>query len=148
MTGEERPGLRTHLASAVLFAAFQLALFLPLLLSGDVFLSVSPRLAPPWARAGEPPAIDADQVLSHLSGQIDLLLDAGPCRHKESSTVVKIDKGNIEIVRSGAYSQRQLHDLSEIKFLFVCTGNTCRSPMAEAIFRKYFYERCDWVKHH
>ena len=35
--------------------------------------------------------------------------------------------------------------MSEVKFLFVCTGNTCRSPMAEGIFRKYLAEklRCD-----
>lgn len=31
--------------------------------------------------------------------------------------------------------------LSQIKFLFVCTGNTCRSPMAEGIFRKYLAEK-------
>ncbi|MEA3225033.1 MAG: hypothetical protein U9Q07_03720, partial [Planctomycetota bacterium] len=32
-------------------------------------------------------------------------------------------------------------DLSQVKFLFVCTGNTCRSPMAEGIFRKYLAEK-------
>jgi L-threonylcarbamoyladenylate synthase len=102
-------------------------------------------VAPSANITGQPPAVDADQVLGYLSGQIELLLDAGPCRHKESSTVVKIDKGNIEVLRSGAYSQRQLHDLSEVRFLFVCTGNTCRSPMAEGIFRKYLAEKlgCD-----
>jgi len=31
--------------------------------------------------------------------------------------------------------------MSEIKFLFVCTGNTCRSPMAEGMFRKYLAEK-------
>ena len=105
----------------------------------------SPVVAPSANTAGKPPAVDADQVLGYLSGQIDLLLDAGPCRHGESSTVVKVDKGNIEVLRPGAYSQRQLRELSEIKFLFVCTGNTCRSPMAEGIFRKYLAEklRCD-----
>jgi protein-tyrosine phosphatase len=31
--------------------------------------------------------------------------------------------------------------MSEIAFLFVCTGNTCRSPMAEGLFRKYLAEK-------
>ena len=101
----------------------------------------SPVVAPSANMTGKPPAVDADQVLGHLSGQIELLLDAGPCRHKESSTVVKIGKKRLEVLRAGVYSRRQLHDVSKVKFLFVCTGNTCRSPMAEGIFRKYLAEK-------
>ena len=101
----------------------------------------SPVVAPSANMTGKPPAVDADQVIGHLSGQIELLLDAGPCRYRENSTVVKIGKKEMEVLRTGRYSQRQLHDLSEVKFLFVCTGNTCRSPMAEGIFRKYLAEK-------
>jgi len=105
----------------------------------------SPVVAPSANIAGQSPAVDADQVLAQLSGQIELLLDAGPCKYKKSSTVVKIGKIGIEILRPGVYSQAQLDTMSAIKFLFVCTGNTCRSPMAEGIFRKYLAEKlkCD-----
>ena len=104
-----------------------------------------PVVAPSANVTGKPPAADSGQVLAQLSGQIELLLDAGPCKYKEGSTVVKIGKKEMEVLRTGVYSQQQLHDLSEVKFLFVCTGNTCRSPMAEGIFRKYLAEklRCD-----
>ncbi len=105
----------------------------------------SPVVAPSANIAGQPPAVDAEQVLAHLSGKIELILDGGPCKHKKSSTVVKIGKRGLEILRPGVYSQTELEALSQIKFLFVCTGNTCRSPMAEWIFRKYLAKKlhCD-----
>ena len=101
----------------------------------------NPVVAPSANIAGRPPATDADQVLAQLSGQIELLLDAGPCKYKKSSTVVKIAKKGLEILRPGVYSLTELEALSQVKFLFVCTGNTCRSPMAEGIFRKYLAEK-------
>ena len=101
----------------------------------------TPVVAPSANITDRPPAVDAGQVLDQLSGKIDLLLDAGPCKYKKSSTVVKIDKKGMRILRPGVYSQAELEALSQIQFLFVCTGNTCRSPMAEGIFRKYLAEK-------
>ncbi|MFC1794230.1 L-threonylcarbamoyladenylate synthase [Planctomycetota bacterium] len=105
----------------------------------------NPVVAPSANITNHPPAVNADQVLDQLSGRIDLLLDAGPCKYKESSTVVKIGRSGLEVLRSGFYSKEELEALSQVKFLFVCTGNTCRSPMAEGIFRKYLAEKlqCD-----
>ena len=101
----------------------------------------SPVVAPSANITGQSPAVDAEQVLTQFSGQIELLLDAGPCKYKKGSTVVKIGKEGLRILRPGVYSQADLETLSEIKFLFVCTGNTCRSPMAVGMFRKYLAEK-------
>jgi L-threonylcarbamoyladenylate synthase len=105
----------------------------------------SPVVAPSANITGQPPAVDAEQVLAQLSGKIEMLLDGGVCKYKKSSTVVKISKRGLEILRPGVYSQTELETLSQIKFLFVCTGNTCRSPMAEGMFKKYLAEKlqCD-----
>ncbi len=101
----------------------------------------NPVVAPSANITGKTPAADAAEVLAQFAGKIELLLDAGPCKYKESSTVVKIGKAGLEILRPGVCSQEELETFSTIKFLFVCTGNTCRSPMAEGIFRKYLAEK-------
>jgi L-threonylcarbamoyladenylate synthase len=101
----------------------------------------NPVVAPSANITGRPPAVQADQVLEQLSDKIDLLLDAGPCKYKKSSTVVKIGKKGLSVLRHGLYSQIELEEMSQVNFLFVCTGNTCRSPMAEGIFRKYLAEK-------
>jgi len=104
-------------------------------------LTHHPVVAPSANITGQEPAAEPEQVLAQFSGRIDLLLDAGPCKYKKSSTVAKISKTGLEILREGVYSQADLEALSTVKFLFVCTGNTCRSPMAKGIFRKYLAEK-------
>jgi protein-tyrosine phosphatase len=94
-------------------------------------------VAPSANKTGRMPASDADQVLEALKGDLHWVLDGGPCPLKQSSTVVKIGRnGALKILREGFYSQQAIEDMAQIQFLFVCTGNTCRSPMAEGIFRK------------
>jgi len=101
----------------------------------------NPVVAPSANKADAEPAVDADAVLAQFSGQIDLVLDAGPTRFKKNSTVVKIGEFGLQILRQGVLSKEHLEKLSQVKFLFVCTGNTCRSPMATGIFRKYLAEK-------
>jgi len=101
----------------------------------------NPVFAPSANRADEEPAVDADGVLAQFSGKIDLVLDAGPSKYKKSSTVVKIGKFGLQILRQGVFTKEQLEKMSQVKFLFVCTGNSCRSPMATGIFRKYLAEK-------
>lgn len=102
-------------------------------------------VAPSANKANQRPAVDGEQALHQLDGQVEMLLDAGPCKYKSSSTVVRIGGRGLKVLRHGIYSRDELEKLTEMNFLFVCTGNTCRSPMAEGIFRKYLAEKleCD-----
>lgn len=101
----------------------------------------NPVVAPSANMAGQPPAVNADGVLSAFSGMIDLVIDGGQCRYGTSSTVAKIGKDGPEILRAGVYTDAEVETMSQVTFLIVCTGNTCRSPMAEGIFRKYLAEK-------
>ncbi|MHC4499036.1 MAG: L-threonylcarbamoyladenylate synthase [Planctomycetota bacterium] len=98
-------------------------------------------VAPSANVAGQQPAVNGEEVLRQFSGQIELVLDAGPCKYSRSSTVVRIGKRDLDVLRSGVYSELELEAMSQVSFLFVCTGNTCRSPMAEGMLRKYLAEK-------
>ena len=130
-------------AFAVLYKNNSIGIRCPDHPTASVFLRAvrHPVVAPSANRAGKPPATDALQVLSQLSDAVDVVLDAGPCRYARSSTVAKVGRSTIEVLREGVYAPAQLHAMCEITFLFVCTGNTCRSPMAEGLFRKHLAEK-------
>ena len=90
---------------------------------------------------GESPAVTAEEVVSQLGDQVDLILDAGESDIKKPSTVIKVEVDSLEILREGAITPDTIEKLTAKIILFVCTGNTCRSPMAEAICEKLLAER-------
>lgn len=100
-----------------------------------------PVVAPSANLSGKEPAVNAEQVLSQFSDRIDVILDGGPCKYGRSSTVATVGARGVEVLREGIYSLEQLQAMSQVVFLFVCTGNTCRSPMAEGLFRKHLAEK-------
>ena len=100
-----------------------------------------PVVAPSANLSGQTPAVDAAQVMSQFSGQLDLILDAGQCTYGKSSTVATIGPKGLLVLRQGVYSKPELEEMAQVSFLFVCTGNSCRSPMAEGMFRKYLAEK-------
>lgn len=66
---------------------------------------------------------------------VDFVLDAGPTRFSRPSTILRVKSDGYEVVRAGVYDERIIERLLRTTILFVCSGNTCRSPMAEAIAR-------------
>ncbi|MFA5291416.1 MAG: L-threonylcarbamoyladenylate synthase [Phycisphaerae bacterium] len=100
-----------------------------------------PVVAPSANTSGKEPAINAAQAIEQLDGLVDMILDTGHCKYKKSSTVVKISHAGWQILRAGAYSEKQIQKMLTVNIVFVCTGNTCRSPMAEGFARKVLAEK-------
>ena len=103
-----------------------------------------PVVAPSANLTGSKPAVDAEQALAQLDGKVDMILDGrqwAGCKHNQSSTVVRFAGENLEILRQGVIKSDQINQMSAIQICFVCTGNTCRSPMAEAFCKKILAEK-------
>ncbi len=97
-------------------------------------------VAPSANLSGQEPAVDGNEVVKQLGGRIELIVDGGKCALKSPSTVVKSSGNNLEILREGAVTREKIDKYSTINILFVCTGNTCRSPMAQWLGKKYLSE--------
>ena len=91
--------------------------------------------------AGDPPAVTGEEARRALEGKVDVLVDAGPTKQHGPSTIVRLQGGRAEVVREGAIPRAVIDEVNVTTLLFVCTGNTCRSPMAEAIARKLLADR-------
>ena len=94
------------------------------------------------AGAGNPGAApQADAAVEQWRASVDLILDAGPTRFAKPSTVLRVGAGTYEVVRAGVYDRRIIDRMLRTTILFVCSGNTCRSPLAEAIARRAIAQR-------
>lgn len=96
----------------------------------------APVVAASANRAGKSAPVSAEDALRGLNGQVDLLIDAGRTRYGRPSTIVRVKDRSYEILREGVYEARTIARLSRLVLLFVCTGNTCRSPMVAGIAKK------------
>lgn len=94
-----------------------------------------PVVASSANRRGRPPPLDIEAALRDLDGVASHAIDAGCTRHAAASTIVEIRGNTWKVVRSGALDERTLQRMATTEVLFVCTGNSCRSPMAEYMFR-------------
>jgi protein-tyrosine phosphatase len=91
--------------------------------------------APSANISSEPPCKDAQEAIKIFSDNVDIIIDAGKTKFGASSTVVSITGDYLKILREGVIPSSLLENFDYRLVLFVCTGNTCRSPMASAIFK-------------
>jgi protein-tyrosine phosphatase len=85
-------------------------------------------------------------VLSELPGgngarqyaeeRADLLIDDPAGSDAQPPTVVRLGGGGWQVVEAGVITAEQIAQQSACVVVFVCTGNTCRSPMAEGLCKK------------
>ena len=88
---------------------------------------------------GEEPACSPDDLDANIEGALSLKVADGPARIGESSTVLRTgravgeDAWQFELLREGLHNLEALRAAAGQRIVFVCTGNTCRSPLAEGL---------------
>jgi L-threonylcarbamoyladenylate synthase len=58
--------------------------------------------------AGQRPPVDADEVIAALDDELDLVLDGGPCRIGQPSTILDLSGATPRILRQGAIPSSEL----------------------------------------
>lgn len=86
-------------------------------------------------RSGQPAPTSAEEAAEQLGDDVHLILNDGKCQFGQPSSVVEIDGEQLNLLRPGVVSESNLGRLASMMVLLVCTGNTCRSPMAEVLCR-------------
>jgi L-threonylcarbamoyladenylate synthase len=81
-------------------------------------------------------AVVVDAAAPQWDRIADVVLDAGPIVQSGVPTIVSIAGERWRVDARGLVELEAVRDAGCETFLFVCTGNTCRSPMAAAVFRK------------
>jgi tRNA threonylcarbamoyl adenosine modification protein (Sua5/YciO/YrdC/YwlC family) len=107
----------------------------------DALLHTLRLLPGPLVLAGGPAATTAEQVVQALGETVSLVIDDGPSPYGAEATVVRLDGDRWRVARAGAFPAAALEQLSPCRIVFVCTGNTCRSPLAEALCKKLLADR-------
>src|SRR6185437_7366244 len=88
-------------------------------------------------------AANAEQVLRLAGERVDMVLDDGPRPSAQPATILAVNGEDWQVVQPGVVSAEQIRQQMACLIVFICTGNTCRSPLAEALCKKRLADHLD-----
>jgi protein-tyrosine-phosphatase/tRNA A37 threonylcarbamoyladenosine synthetase subunit TsaC/SUA5/YrdC len=67
---------------------------------------------------------------------VSIVVDDGLPKWDGAATCLRIDKNVCQVIEQGVVPEETLYRVAQYVVLLVCTGNTCRSPMAEVMLKE------------
>jgi len=104
-------------------------------------------------RSGRPAPTTAAAAQRQMGDRVDLIIDGGATGGGDPSTILDVRTESVRLIRSGRVSAEEIRKVVPLQIdepvqrettgmiLLVCTGNTCRSAMAQGLFRKMLLSR-------
>ncbi|MEM9645396.1 MAG: Sua5/YciO/YrdC/YwlC family protein, partial [Planctomycetota bacterium] len=78
----------------------------------------------------------AAAIERRFADKVPLLLDDGPTRYGGCSSLVRVLGQSWKLFQEGVIERAAMNQFAKPSIAVVCTGNTCRSPMAEVLLRE------------
>ncbi len=95
-----------------------------------------PLVATSANTSGMPAPAAAEDIEPCILDAVDFSVLDEPSRGA-ASTIVRVDTHDaVEVLRQGAIPEVRIRELAAFRVEIVCTGNTCRSPLAAAILAR------------
>lgn len=105
-------------------------------------LAKVPVVCPSANLSGSPAPVDFESAIKGLNGLVDLAIDAGRAELGLESSIVDLSGDKMNILREAAIKKNEIEETANKKTaFFVCTGNSCRSVMAQAQLIKRLKEK-------
>ena len=98
-------------------------------------LMAGPLVAAPMISADAAAVFKGSDAGEKIGSNVALVVDDGVTHYKGFATAIRVDGNRCTVVTDGVLDEQKLDQLFQLIILLVCTGNTCRSPMAEVILR-------------